>query len=56
MLEDAIGMAYDVSKGLCPPDLDSASLVSAPERLARQTRASAGVACRFHSEGEIAHA
>ncbi len=31
MLEEAIGMAYDMSKGLCPLDLDPASLVSALE-------------------------
>ena len=53
MLEEAIGMAYDMSKGLCPLDLDPASLVSALNRLARQTRASADIACRFHSEGEV---
>jgi signal transduction histidine kinase len=54
MLEDAIGASYDVSKGLCPVDLRPEGLVSALERLARQTRDTAGVACDVTSEGPAA--
>lgn len=54
MIEESIGMAYDVSKGLCPLDLSPEALVSALERLARQTRETTGLDCRLRVEGEAA--
>jgi len=54
ILEGAIGMSYDVSKGLCPVELDPEGLTAALERLARQTQTSAGVPCRLRSEGAVA--
>lgn len=51
LLEESIGMAYDASKGLCPVDPSPDALVSALERLARQTRASTGIVCEFLGEG-----
>lgn len=54
MIEESIGMAYDVSKGLCPLDLNPEALVSALERLARQTRETTGLACESRSEGAVA--
>lgn len=54
MIEESIGMAYDVSKGLCPLDLNPDALVSALERLARQTRETTHLACEFRSEGAVA--
>lgn len=55
MIEESIGMAYDVSKGLCPLDLTPEALVSALQRLARQTRETAGLACHVRHEGEVAN-
>ena len=54
MIEESIGTAYDVAKGLCPVDLDPDALSSALQRLARQTHATTGLACEFRSEGPIA--
>ena len=54
MLEDCIGSAYDAAKGLCPVDLDPASLVPALRRLLRQTEASTGLACELIEEGDPA--
>ena len=54
MVEESIGMAYDVSKGLCPVDLNPDALVSALERLARQTGETSGFACRFRRERPVA--
>ena len=54
MIEDSIGTAYDVAKGLCPVDLDPDALSSALQRLARQTHKATGVACEFRSEGPVA--
>lgn len=54
LIEASIGMAYDVSKGLCPVDLDPEALNSALDRLARQTHGSAGPRCEFRNEGEVA--
>lgn len=54
MIEESIGTAYDVAKGLCPVDLDPDALSSALQRLARHTHATMGVACEFRSAGPIA--
>lgn len=54
LIEESIGTAYDVAKGLCPVDLDPDALTSALQRLARQTQATTGVPCEFRSEGPIA--
>jgi len=48
LLEDSIGVAYDVARGLCPLDVGPDSLETALECLARRTRESSGVACDFH--------
>ena len=53
MIEAAIGTSYDVSKGLCPVDLDPEGLVCALERLAEQTQEMAGIECRVRSERSI---
>jgi signal transduction histidine kinase len=53
MIEEAIGTSYDVSKGLCLVDLSPEGLVSALERLARQTQAVSGISCRLQSEGRV---
>ena len=53
ILEGAIGTSYTVSKGLCPVDLSPEGLVSALERLARQTRDTSGVSCDVRSEGPV---
>jgi signal transduction histidine kinase len=54
MIEESLGMAYDVSKGLCPVGLNPDALVSALERLARQTRETSGLECAFRTEGALA--
>lgn len=54
MMEQSIGIAYDVSKGLYPLDMDPEALVSALERLARKTRESTGLRCEFQNDGEVA--
>lgn len=51
MIEESIGMAYDVAKGLCPVDMNSESLASALQALARRTRETAGIRCDCRSEG-----
>ncbi len=53
-LENAIGMAYDVAKGLCPMDVDPDSLLSALERLCRETRARHGIDCRLQADRDLA--
>ena len=53
MLEESIGMAYDVAKGLCPTDLDPESLRPALERLCRETRERHGIACRLEADGDV---
>lgn len=52
LLEDAIGTAYEVARGLCPLDLGADSLHRALECLARRTREVAGVECEFRDEGD----
>ena len=52
LLEDSIGVAYDVARGLCPLDLGADSLGSALESLAKRTRAAADVECEFQNEEE----
>jgi signal transduction histidine kinase len=54
MIEESIGTAYDVAKGLCPVDLDPDALSSALQRLARQTHKTTGVICEFRGEGPVA--
>jgi len=49
-LEDAIGMAYDVAKGLCPVDMDPEALLPALERLCQDVRTCHGIACRVQAE------
>lgn len=53
-LEDAIGMAYDVAKGLCPVDMDPDALVPALERLGRDVRVRHGIACRVQADRAFA--
>lgn len=53
-LSDAIGMAYDVAKGLCPMDVDPDSLLPALERLCRETRERHGIDCRLRADGDLA--
>ena len=53
MLEESIGMAYDVAKGLCPTDLDPESLRPALERLCRETRERHDIACRLQADGDM---
>ena len=53
LLEDSIGTAYEVARGLCPLDVGPDSLGTALEGLARQTRDAAGVACEFREGGDV---
>ena len=53
-LSDAIGMAYDVAKGLCPMDVDPDSLLPALERLCRETRERHGIDCRLRADCDLA--
>jgi signal transduction histidine kinase len=53
-LEDAIGMAYDVAKGLCPVDMDPDALLPALERLCQDVRARHGIACRVQADRAFA--
>ncbi len=53
-LSDAIGMAYDVAKGLCPMDVDPDSLLPALERLCRETRERHGIDCRLQADCDLA--
>lgn len=52
-LEEAIGMAYDVAKGLCPVDMDTDALLPALERLCRDVRARHAIACRVQSDRAV---
>lgn len=52
LLEDSIGTAYDVARGLCPFDLGADSLGPALERLAKLTWEATGVECEFQDEGD----
>jgi len=49
-LEEAIGMAYDVAKGLCPVDMDPDALLPALERLCQDVRARHGIDCRVQAD------
>lgn len=49
-LEEAIGMAYEVAKGLCPVDLGPDALVPAFEQLCRTVQARHGVACVLQAD------
>lgn len=49
-LEDAIGMAYDVAKGLCPVDMNPDALLPALERLCHDVRARHTIACRVQAD------
>ena len=53
-LEDSIGMAYDVAKGLCPMDIDPDSLLPALERLCREMRDRHGIDCRLQANRDLA--
>lgn len=52
LLEDSIGTAYEVARGLCPLQLGADSLGPALERLAKQTQEAATVECGFLDEGD----
>lgn len=52
-ISDAIGMAYDIAKGLCPMDFDPDSLLPALERLCRETRERQGIDCRLRAERDL---
>ncbi len=52
-LEEAIGMAYDVAKGLCPVDMGLDSLIPALERLCREVRDRRGIACRLQADPRL---
>lgn len=49
-LEEAIGMAYDVAKGLCPVDMDPDALLPALERLCQDVRARHTIDCRVQAD------
>ncbi len=49
-IEEAMGMAYDTAKGLCPVDMTPNSLLPALERLCRETRENNSIDCRLHAE------
>jgi signal transduction histidine kinase len=51
-LEESIGLAYDVAKGLCPVDLDPESLLPALQRLQAQAQKTPGVICELHADGD----
>ena len=53
-LSDAIGMAYGVAKGVCPMDVDPDSLLTALERLCRETRERQGIDCRLRADRDLA--
>ena len=53
-LENSIGMAYDVAKGLCPVDMDPDALLPALERLCRETRERHGIDCRLQADRDLA--
>ena len=52
LLEDSIGVAYEVARELCPLDLTADSLDLALERLAKQTREGGAWECEFQNEGD----
>ncbi len=52
-LENSIGMAYDVAKGLCPVDMDPDALLPALERLCRETRERHGIDCRLQADRDL---
>lgn len=52
LLEDSIGIAYDVARELCPLDLTADSLDLALERLARRTQEGTDWECEFRNEGD----
>ena len=51
-LEESIGMAYDVAKGLCPVDLRPESLLPALQRLQAQAQKTPGVTCELHAASD----
>ncbi len=51
LLEDAIGTAHEVARGLCPLDLGADSLGPALERLVRRTQEAAGLECEYQEQG-----
>jgi len=53
MIEEAIGMAYDAAKGICPLDMTPDSLASALHRLARTTQQTSGIHCDLKVSGEV---
>ena len=53
-LQNSIGMAYDVAKGLCPVDMDPDALLPALERLCRETRERHGIDCRLQADRDLA--
>lgn len=53
MIEESIGLAYDVAKGLNPVDLDPESLVSALQRLISNVQNTSGIQCDFVCKSPI---
>ena len=53
-LEEAIGMAYDVAKGLCPVDMDPDALLPALELLCQDVRARHTIACHVQADRAFA--
>lgn len=53
-LEEAIGMAYEVAKGLSPMDIAPDALIPALERLCQEVRESHGIQCRLQAERSLA--
>lgn len=51
-IEESIGMAYDVARGLCPVDLDAEGLVSALESLCGSIRRR-GMSCELKAGGNV---
>ena len=52
-LEEAIGMAYDVAKGLCPMEVEPDALLPALAHLCRETRERHGLDCRLQADPDL---
>jgi signal transduction histidine kinase len=53
LVEEAIDMAYDVSRDLCPVDLDTDALVPALEQMCRKVQERQGLVCTLKADPEL---
>jgi len=53
LVEEAIDMAYDVSRDLCPVDLDPDALVPALEQMCRKVQERHGLVCTLTADPEL---